>query len=564
MKNLNIPIISALWSLAACAMPVASESLQAKSNVSNLAVVTLSPAENGVKASWELEEPVDVFLFNETSMPEYQRAMEWSFDSSEWILDGYTVKRVDGAPFRTFELGVTPPSRFQDRQYVPLAMVGDSGFAIASEVLSPKDMTYSIKFDEFGENSILLANGQEYGVEDSLPGADLGIFYVGPKSFVRGESLKIIAGPEVPNWLLTQLETEVNEAIGTLEVGLKQELDENPTIISTAASGHKTRTFRGSVLGRTIAFYLRGYDLSEIDEKLVQRLSNTTIHETVHLWNGVMFRFNDIVQQPWIHEGSADYIAARLSMTDEEFRAAAQKAFNNCRIALGEEPLLTSQTAKRGRTPYNCGFFIHLISERASLSAGNGNVLDIWAEVFTVANERRNTYDSQVFQSVIYDFGGKAASVPVSRLLDGLSSSQLSEFQAEMAAIGISITPMEADELETTGRDMSGLFLRRLLFGVCVGGHGYWSKEDHLRLNTGDRCGAVLSGNHNLQKLNGYSLVEQGAAVYMSAIQACRSNQPLIFTTLEGRDLDPLDCPENTTTLPDLYELRITSNLPKL
>lgn len=56
-----------------------------------------------------------------------------------------------------------------------------------------------------------------------------------------------------------------------------------------------------------------------------------------------------------------------------------------------------------------------------------------------------------------------------------------------------------------------------------------WREEDHMKLDTGDRCGP-LSGDPEIDTLNGYSLYSDLPAAHAALKQACEQNTDVTFT----------------------------------
>jgi hypothetical protein len=63
----------------------------------------------------------------------------------------------------------------------------------------------------------------------------------------------------------------------------------------------------------------------------------------------------------------------------------------------------------------------------------------------------------------------------------------------------------------------------------CTGTRGMWVEEGHLKLDTGDRCGP-LSGDPEVDTLNGFSLYTNLPAARAAAEEACRMNGDVTLT----------------------------------
>ncbi|UGQ48607.1 hypothetical protein [Massilia endophytica] len=107
-------------------------------------------------------------------------------------------------------------------------------------------------------------------------------------------------------------------------------------------------------------------------------------HELFHLWHGR--RFN-AAGEPWLGEGNADWIGLNLMhrlgwMNDSVYLLLLEQAFNQCALAIGEQPWRAAPQRQGGILPYRCGLAFHAIAFEASRRAGNtAGPLEQWRAI---------------------------------------------------------------------------------------------------------------------------------------------------------------------------------------
>lgn len=547
--------------LAACTAPSQTAAPIEKTEI---VTVTFEASDGALIANWRLPAPVAMFEFMPDIVPAAQRAEEWSLADETWSFDGQQLSKADGSEFDRFSFEVSAATKFYDRRYVPVEKVGTAGWAILANAFAPNGASHHLRFEGFDDDNTIYANGARFDLDSALSGEDSGIVYVGPSSQVAVGAATMIAGDNIPNWLISKVSGDLENASAKLTQRLGRAPKTPPTVQISYEPEWSSRSYKGGVLKDVITVHLRGFDLSEPDRHFLEFITNLTIHESVHVWNGTMFKSTENSEQSWVHEGSAEYIANRLWMDDEAFKIAATSALNQCRMSLGANSILMTETASRGRTPYNCGHVVHLIAEQAALKEASWDVLDLWKDVFDRAASNEDQYNSALFLDAVEETAGESARQPIDRLIEGLSDDQVPNFISELAGIGVHVAPISETTIGAEKFDLTGTVLRRLLLGFCSGAHGYWTKDNSFKLNTEDRCGAELANDPEVTHFNGHSLVEEPVKVYFAAKSACVNDSEIIFTTIDGADLVGVSCPAPLRSLPDLYEITEIEHLRPL
>ena len=526
--------------------------------------VQIDVSADHLTAIWKLPEPTQEFVFDPDAMPAEQRLAEWTLLEPGFSFDGLQLRSASGATFDEFVFEIQPATKFYDRKYVPVEKIGEDGWQILSGALSPENEPFRIAFSIADRASSLYANGQQFELNASLEGGNSGMIFVGSKEYVKTGSGTMITGNTVPSWISDHVSKALERATELYTDRLGIEPTTPPTVTISYEPDWPGRSYKGSVNRNVISLHFRGADYEAPDDSFAAFLENLVLHEAFHVWNGTMFKSSENAEQPWVHEGSAEYVASRMTSDDEALSQAATKAYNQCRIALGANSLLDTHSARRGRTPYDCGYFIHLVAEVAALKNSDVDILQIWSEVLKEAAQNGDEYDSDMFLEVVQQYSGEGAIRPISRILNGLDTDALPEFAGELRLLGILLEPVEESAANAYGRELSRTVLMRILLGYCEGGHGFWSNDDHYKLNTGDQCGEVFAGDPEVIELNGYSLITQPLEVYLSAKEACEQNYPIVFAKRDGTKLEKVDCVDPLRALPELYLVSLLEPLAEL
>ena len=91
----------------------------------------------------------------------------------------------------------------------------------------------------------------------------------------------------------------------------------------------------------------------------------------------------------------------------------------------------------------------------------------------------------------------------------------------------------------------------------CTPGRiGFWTFEDHIRLDRGDRCG-TLSGDPLVDRINGLSIFGGMQAVFESVETACRNDEPIQIGIFNSAESLSAECTEPLSMLPPSATLTV-------
>jgi hypothetical protein len=208
----------------------------------------------------------------------------------------------------------------------------------------------------------------------------------------------------------------------------------------------------------------------------------------------------------------------------------------------------------RSGATYACGEVIYWIADLAEKkrSHGRGDIFSIWRRMFDRADNNGGIYTFHDFLSLTAtsEDTGKALAI------------FLSDRGAERwQTLPTALKPLGA-KLETeppAPEALRHIAMWHVLDMVCTldQSRGMLLQSDHLRLDTGDHCGP-LSGDPEVDSLNGHSLFTAMPAAYAAAQTACVAGGDLIFTRTSKPDKIVVLCNTRLGPAPPTFRVLAT------
>ncbi len=509
--------------------------------------------------------PAASFALEDYDAP--QRQDGWTPRGDGWRFDGHTLTRADGAAFSSVTFDLSPDSRFVDRRYVVTDRFGVGGWGVFLPAYRAATGETRARFEDFPAGTVLRIEGRTAALrrdaftlgDDASPTA---YAYVGPRSYVAGGRVAVIAGDETPAWLRQELLDEINHVVARMTARLGRPPNVAPTIfVGYSQEGGHGFNFKGGVIGgNVITFDLRGVRLDQSNHELVDNILNVAAHETVHLWNAAVWRPAEEERQPWLQEGGAEYLASRLWEDSDAMREEAQQRLNNCALRSDPHAMDGSQGPVYGQAPYDCGFLVELVAEAGSVRAGKGDIFSLWRTVFEAAGHE--PYTPEAFLREAEARGGEQALTATQILLSRADDPRWNQLAPALSALGIETQMRPAGVNE--GRVVRGAALMPILGALCHGSHGFYDDGNpaYITLDTTDHCAAALGGDPRISGVNGVSMMTDPAGAYAVMREACAHGGALTFDQPEGAHLAPIRCTATIGPLPMVFSITALPPLP--
>ena len=523
--------------------------------------VTLTRQGDLLIAVWQLEEPATSVDFQD-GVEADERLRLWTPLGEGWAFDGAVFAREDGSAFDRFELQLQQSGKFYDRRYVPVIRLGEAGWSVLSEGLSLLGHETFLQAAGLEEGDIFLADNARRKSGESVSTATGGFVYLGPQAHITEDHATVIAGPDIPNWLREKFVADIDAISETLTDRFAEPPAAPPVLIMTyrdeAGSG-----FKGSSLGRFITLHVRGFELDPSDDDFMRRMTGLALHETVHVWIGQLYSSSENAEQSWVHEGAAEYISMRAGMDEAQLRADVEEKINQCQRALVRRPLTATRYGSRGRAPYDCGALVQLIAEAAAIKTDNGDILDLWKDVFARAGEDR-VFDSSTFRAAASEAGGEVFARRVELFAGGMDAQEWGALLTGLSEIGIEVELLAPSGPHPDDPQLAAAALGALQRDICQNQISLYQRADHYRTNISAHCGGRLPENPELRYLNGVDLIDAPGAAYAEMRRACSIGEAIVLGQLNGEELAPISCGEWMSNLPALAVVRALPYLPAL
>jgi hypothetical protein len=551
LRNLARSVAALIVALFAAAATMAAD----RTNV----VVTIEPADKGVTARFALSRPAPEFRLN--YVDDGIRDRTWTFADAAFKRDGTLVSRSDGASFDSFTVDVEPLNEPTNATYPCLIRVGDKGFVFYAG--------YFVGIEEAFETTIDVAKAADrsvvgfprddhsWKVESAFHrNAAHRYIYIGPPDLVSETPYARFVTPhdQAPE-LIARIRENVDGSIAFYVRKLARPLPSKPLIVIAPNFDYQRPGLQGdTTMGPTVALRLFGDRWKTFDPKS-DRFDHYIAHEAAHFWNSDTFHAAE-GSPAWMWEGSAEVwaLAARMAvmkrLTPAGRREHIEKALTTCAMTLFDGAL----SGHRSGATYACGEALYWIADLAEKkrSRGRGDIFSIWRRMFERADSNGGIYTFHDFLSLTAtsEDTGKALAI----FLSDTGAERWQTLPAALKPLGVKLgtEPPAADALRH-------IAMWHVLDMVCAPdqSRGMMRQTDSLKLDTGDHCGP-LSGDPEVDSLNGHSLFTAMPAAYAAAQTACAARGDLIFTRTGKPDKIVAPCGITLSSAPPTFRVLAT------
>lgn len=515
-------------------------------------VLAADPVRGVVELAYEFEPAVGEFSFR------YEdgrvRAGSWGPLDREFVLENGSVRRTDGEMFERVRIGLKTDADWYDRVFPALRPVGDSGLVFNTDYLTLEDIQLEeIRAHVVPGNVIAYSNftSTADAVVDSvhsLPVDRWHYAYFGPEELVHTfTGGVIVSDAPTSSRVLGLLRAGVEPAVEWLRSFLRLERVDSVHVIAAVDEESKDTRWRGDV-SESGELFLRffGDGWNAGSEDLDRNVETFLYHELVHAVANRSFDVGDD-EPEWLWEGHAEYLSlvykGLYAATPDPlwFQAEIQRVTSECINNLEEEAGgISHPTMLRGSGPYDCGVLVYWLLDGAPYAQGAGDRLRrVWSSVA----ERLAAADSEYGVEDLLAAAGVTRAVHARQLVEllirGPSGSAWQDRDRLLSELGVRVTYKYDDAWDARAR--SAIVDHMLDLQCLPGSKGFWSFEDHIRLDTGDRCGP-LSGDPRIDRINGLSIFGGIRAVLDDVQAACRDGEFVQFGVFESSESLTVEC----------------------
>jgi hypothetical protein len=488
--------------------------------------VRIEPTEAGVTAHFVLDRPVTSF--------------ELSYDSADirdrtWKITTPAIKRegtritAGGGPFDKFSVDIDAYNEPTNATYPNVFRAG-TGIVFYAGYFVGVEPAFATTIEVAPRNGDVVEGlplpGNVWRVDPAFHrNAAHRYVYVGPDSGISESRYARFVMPDGPApALIARIRANVDGAVGYYTRKLERPLATKPLIILAANPDSERNGMQGdTTMGPTVGLRLFGKRWSTFDQKS-DAFDHFIAHEASHFWNADTYHANQNAPA-WIWEGSAEFWAlnARVDVMKRLTRKGSsdhiEAALNACVDDLRERPL----TGHRSTTTYVCGETLYWLADVAMKRTKKGeDIFSLWRQILRKADANGGIYTAG-------DIFTLAAPTDTAKNAFALFLAETGGDRWHKLPALLKPLAVDLKSGPPTDETLRRAPIIHLLNLYCEGTRGMWSEERHMKLDTGDRCGP-LSGDPEVDSLNGINLYTDTKAAFDSAMAACAANGDLTLT----------------------------------
>ena len=381
----------------------------------DLRILAAQQGESELRLVYEWRKPQREILLGEVAGGYRER--RWTVETPGLVLqrldDGDRIVRSDGKRFSSVELTARPDLVRLPKEYQPLVRYGAGGTLVYTGHIWPMTKAggrVNAAFDfapaEGGHVVAFGANAPALTAWRS-PMEHPAFVYLGPLDPVETDNVMALIDPDAPDWIVAEFNTLVPESFAKLAEMFGFTPETKPNLFLSAPLGSEAGklSYAGDALPAQFQITLEGGAWREPNDKAREIFTQSTIHESVHLWQAAARPGSEAAPE-WIHEGAADAIAAEVMVALRRWDGAAfaaneESARSECARELDKGPLNGAKSRGDFRALYACG---HVIAAAVARAEG-ASTADFW-RVFVARAKEADGYDEAMFSRLVADRTG--------------------------------------------------------------------------------------------------------------------------------------------------------------
>ena len=539
-------------------------------NTVSLAIAA-DPARKRVALTYRFEHPVREVRFH------YQAQMiregSWLVRNPGLRLEDDAIRNVEDGLIDTLSIDVDLDANSFDRVFPSLRAVGGSGLVFFTYYAMLKGIPFEVIQVSTAPGTVVAYSDSVYAGSDEgmvLPDATghRGRYlYLGNAELLQEiEGGFLVLDERLPEWMATRLRDIIASAAAWLDSYFDARNSDRLFVIATLDNEAENIGWRGDVAPNGEIFIrFRGRDWLVESAELVRMAERFLAHELVHLENGSRFQARE-GEPAWLSEGLAEYLellytASNMPGGGRNFLAdEIADLAGRCLFVLQSDRIgISNPSIQRGDAPYSCGVLAFWIVDGARAPSRPGVQLRlIWTSLVAAITEAGRAYGVDDLISAL-DANGRWDERDVLLMLiagpaDARWDAHWRALDSSMfRKLGVRVTY----EYNETWADLarSALIMHGLDLQCHRGQRGFWTYDDHIRLDTGDRCGP-LSGDPRIESVQGFSILHEVREALASVLEACGHGRDIEFAVYESSEILKVNCRRPMPAVPPLVVLR--------
>jgi len=358
--------------------------------------------------------------------------------------------------------------------------------------------------------------------------------YFGPQAGTTGEQAAIVADPQLPAWLRTDLDALIGKLLARFAAETAVALPARPLVLLGFDPKGSGSSFDGGVLDNVVTLAARGDGWQHESDEQRRRWTIRLGHELFHLWDGGVFHADE--ESEWLSEAAAEAFALRAAwalgaLPEAAFARHTVGLANECLAEMDGGPLLTAGARGGWQSWYSCGPTLLWIADRVveRKHPGEGGLGLLFRDMLAESATAGHVYGTGVFLGWLDKLSGDRETVyALQRLIrTGMKRGADDLLQKLVAAGGLRVSLVEPAEATATPEVFEGLLRGALVRCACGGGEP----------EPGSDC-ARLAGDARLVRVGDVEVRSDAGAAYGRMRGAALFGRPL--RVVAGDDPQPL------------------------
>ncbi len=211
-------LLSFLFGITACT-PSSNESISDTDSVVSTYQANIFNQGDQLKVRYDLPDFFSELVFSNHDTQ--QRQVAWKVADAGFEFDGEKVWRKNGNKFRQVTFEMFRDSQFFNRRYVAIDDIAPMAWSLFLPAFAVNKQDTVLTFQS-GDSLIVRIGANSHELDEPyLLGEKNMMSYFGPPDYVRKGDAIIIAGPDIPKWLINEVSTKVSQTMKVLESGFK-------------------------------------------------------------------------------------------------------------------------------------------------------------------------------------------------------------------------------------------------------------------------------------------------------------------------------------------------------
>lgn len=352
--------------------------------------------------------------------------------------------------------------------------------------------------------------------------------YFGTLKPLQTKDLTALIDPQLPKWLQRRLTELLPKLFALYERKTSQPLTFKPFIFVSYLPVGEGNQSSGGTLPGLIQTALAGKGWSKEDPELFIDLARFLAHESAHIWNGQLFRYES--NEMWMHEGGADAFAYRALrelkiISQERLNEYQTDALNECLSRVKDRPLRVVTEDPNYTAYYRCGAIYSLMTEAAFQKKDPKlDIFSFWKELFERSKSSNRYYTEKMYFDVLDDLSGeKATSAAIRMMLDSPQVRALDVFLAEFNRLGVPTSQDLNIYPRSYNLRISRGLLREIMKKDCNGKVGQTQSTNGIATEAFADC-STFNRPLYVTHLAGLKITSHGAKAYDIIQKGCLSS----------------------------------------